>query len=197
MLSMLTFVVFVVSSLLIVVQLASAQLTPRIIALVFADRRLKLVLSLYSLRHLHDRSLARSRARHRSRQFVLMYQCRHLPLQWCRLCYEWDDRCVGGSCCCRMCRDHTVIHRPHREPTSRIAWVAVVTALPVIGILAYILFGEVNIGRRRVDRMGKCLRGCRALRRPRQATRRILGLMCPNDTSICSARAIRSAALIP
>ncbi|HME57875.1 MAG TPA: DUF2254 family protein, partial [Terracidiphilus sp.] len=41
--SMLTFVVFVVSSLLIVVQLASAQLTPRIIAMVFADRRLKWV----------------------------------------------------------------------------------------------------------------------------------------------------------
>ena len=46
--SMLTFVVFVVSSLLIVVQLASAQLTPRIIAMVFADRRLKWVLSIFT-----------------------------------------------------------------------------------------------------------------------------------------------------
>lgn len=46
--SMLTFVVFVVSSLLIVVQLASAQLTPRIIARVFADRRLKVVLSIFT-----------------------------------------------------------------------------------------------------------------------------------------------------
>ena len=45
---MLTFVVFVVSSLLIVVQLASAQLTPRIIAMVFADRRLKWVLSAFT-----------------------------------------------------------------------------------------------------------------------------------------------------
>ena len=35
--SMLTLVVFVISSLLIVVQLASAQLTPRIITMVFAD----------------------------------------------------------------------------------------------------------------------------------------------------------------
>ena len=50
-----------------------------------------------------------------------------------------------------------VMLRPHREPASRIAWVAVVTALPVIGILAYILFGEVNIGRRRVARMRKVL----------------------------------------
>ena len=46
--SMLTLVVFVVSSLLIVVQLASAQLTPRIIAMVFADRRLKWVLSTFT-----------------------------------------------------------------------------------------------------------------------------------------------------
>ncbi len=36
-----------------------------------------------------------------------------------------------------------VMLRPHREPASRIAWVAVVAALPVVGILAYILFGEL------------------------------------------------------
>jgi uncharacterized membrane protein len=36
--SMLTFLVFVLSSMLLVVQLASAQLTPRIIAMAFADR---------------------------------------------------------------------------------------------------------------------------------------------------------------
>jgi uncharacterized membrane protein len=46
--SMLTLVVFVVSSLLIIVQLASAQLTPRIIAMVFAERRLKWVLSIFA-----------------------------------------------------------------------------------------------------------------------------------------------------
>jgi cardiolipin synthase len=42
-----------------------------------------------------------------------------------------------------------VLLRPHRQPASRIAWVAVITALPVVGILAYLLFGEVSIGRRR------------------------------------------------
>ena len=46
--SMLTLVVFVVSSLLIVVQLASAKLTPRIIARVFAERRLKWVLGTFT-----------------------------------------------------------------------------------------------------------------------------------------------------
>ncbi|HRY16680.1 MAG TPA: PLDc N-terminal domain-containing protein, partial [Candidatus Competibacteraceae bacterium] len=46
-----------------------------------------------------------------------------------------------------------VLLRPHREPTSRIAWVVIILALPLLGILAYILFGEVNIGQRRVARM--------------------------------------------
>jgi cardiolipin synthase len=46
-----------------------------------------------------------------------------------------------------------VILRPHREPASRVAWIFVMIVLPVIGILAYILFGETNIGRRRVSRL--------------------------------------------
>ena len=50
-----------------------------------------------------------------------------------------------------------VMLRRHREPASRIAWIAVITALPWVGILAYILFGEVNIGRRRVARLRNVL----------------------------------------
>jgi cardiolipin synthase len=46
-----------------------------------------------------------------------------------------------------------VLLRPHRDPASRIAWVVVIAALPVLGIVAYLLFGEVNIGRRRLQRM--------------------------------------------
>ena len=46
--SMLTFVVFVVSSMLIVVQLASAQLTPRVIAMAFTDRKFKWVLAAFT-----------------------------------------------------------------------------------------------------------------------------------------------------
>jgi len=45
-----------------------------------------------------------------------------------------------------------VLIRPHRDPASRIAWILVIVAMPVIGILAYILLGEVNIGRHRVER---------------------------------------------
>ena len=40
--------------------------------------------------------------------------------------------------------------RPHRTPASRVAWIAVVLLLPVIGILAYLFLGETSIGRRRV-----------------------------------------------
>ncbi|MGB5063197.1 MAG: cardiolipin synthase [Candidatus Competibacter sp.] len=46
-----------------------------------------------------------------------------------------------------------VLLRPHRDPASRVAWVVVIVALPVLGILAYLLLGEVNIGRRRIQRM--------------------------------------------
>lgn len=45
--AMFTFIVFVCSSLLLVVQLASAQLTPRIIAMLFKDTAIKLILSLF------------------------------------------------------------------------------------------------------------------------------------------------------
>ena len=46
-----------------------------------------------------------------------------------------------------------VLLRPHREPASRIAWIVVIIVVPVLGILAYLLLGETNIGRRRVERM--------------------------------------------
>ena len=43
--------------------------------------------------------------------------------------------------------------RPHREPSSRIAWIVVIIAVPLLGILAYLLLGETNIGRRRAEHM--------------------------------------------
>jgi cardiolipin synthase len=48
--------------------------------------------------------------------------------------------------------------RPHREPASRLAWVVVIIVAPVIGMVAYILFGDVNIGRRRIERVRAALR---------------------------------------
>ena len=49
------------------------------------------------------------------------------------------------------------ILRPHREPSSRIAWVVVIAALPAVGVLIYLLFGEVNIGRRRIEKLNGVL----------------------------------------
>ncbi len=47
--------------------------------------------------------------------------------------------------------------RPAREPAARLAWVVVITVAPVVGILAYVLFGETNIGRRRIARLRAAL----------------------------------------
>ena len=47
--------------------------------------------------------------------------------------------------------------RPHREPASRVAWVAVIATLPGVGMLIYLLLGETSIGRRRIARLGEVL----------------------------------------
>ena len=52
-----------------------------------------------------------------------------------------------------------VLLRPHRDPSARVAWIVVIIALPVVGVLAYILLGETNIGRKRAERLNKILKG--------------------------------------
>ena len=52
-----------------------------------------------------------------------------------------------------------ILLRPHRDPASRIAWMVVVGVLPLLGMLAYLLLGEVNIGRRRAERLHAVLKG--------------------------------------
>lgn len=47
--------------------------------------------------------------------------------------------------------------RPHREPASRLAWVVVIIVAPIVGMLAYVLFGEPNIGRRRIARFKRAM----------------------------------------
>ena len=47
--------------------------------------------------------------------------------------------------------------RPYRDPSSRIAWVVVIAVVPALGVLAYILFGETSIGRKRVKRAREVL----------------------------------------
>ena len=45
------------------------------------------------------------------------------------------------------------VTRPDRTPASRVAWVAVIMCLPVIGVVAYLLLGETSIGHERVRRL--------------------------------------------
>lgn len=45
------------------------------------------------------------------------------------------------------------ITRPNRTPASRVAWVAVITLLPALGIVAYLLLGETSIGAARVRKL--------------------------------------------
>jgi cardiolipin synthase len=51
-----------------------------------------------------------------------------------------------------------VLLRPRREPASRLAWIMVIIVVPMLGMIAYVLFGEVNIGRRRIERMRQVLK---------------------------------------
>ncbi len=39
-----------------------------------------------------------------------------------------------------------VLLRPHRDPESRIAWILFISALPIVGALAYLMLGEVRLG---------------------------------------------------
>jgi cardiolipin synthase A/B len=45
------------------------------------------------------------------------------------------------------------ITRPNRAPASRVAWIAVIMILPVIGVIAYLFLGETSIGRDREGRL--------------------------------------------
>jgi cardiolipin synthase len=52
-----------------------------------------------------------------------------------------------------------ILLRPHRDPASRIAWMILVATFPAIGIIVYLLFGEVNIGRGRSKRLREVIAG--------------------------------------
>jgi len=46
-----------------------------------------------------------------------------------------------------------ILLRAHRQPESRAAWLVLVLTLPYIGALAYLLVGQTNVGRKRVERL--------------------------------------------
>jgi len=60
-----------------------------------------------------------------------------------------------------------ILLRRHRQPESRIAWLVVILSVPYVGVLAYLLFGETSIGRKRI---GRLKRAFERLPRPEQAS---------------------------
>ncbi|MFL6721176.1 MAG: cardiolipin synthase, partial [Sphingomonas sp.] len=44
------------------------------------------------------------------------------------------------------------ILRPHRDPASRVAWAVVIVVLPILGLAAYLLLGEVRISLKRREK---------------------------------------------
>ena len=48
-----------------------------------------------------------------------------------------------------------ILLRPYREPASRVAWVVIVLTLPLAGVIAYLILGEVRIGRAHLAREKK------------------------------------------
>lgn len=50
-----------------------------------------------------------------------------------------------------------VLLLPHRDAASRVAWIVVIVAFPVVGIVGYVLLGEVSIGRVWIARMREVL----------------------------------------
>lgn len=46
-----------------------------------------------------------------------------------------------------------VLLRPRLEPTVRLSWILVIELVPIVGIIAYVLFGEIRMRRTEVQRM--------------------------------------------
>lgn len=51
-----------------------------------------------------------------------------------------------------VCGLHILLRR-HRQPESRVAWLAVLAAVPYLGMFAYLLLGSTNIGKARIARL--------------------------------------------
>ncbi|TRW97393.1 cardiolipin synthase [Paracoccus sp. M683] len=59
-----------------------------------------------------------------------------------------------------------VLIRPRMEPSVRLAWIMIVEAVPLVGIMAYLLFGEVRMSTAEVQKMADVRDRLTGLRRP-------------------------------
>ncbi|WP_223276142.1 PLD nuclease N-terminal domain-containing protein [Sphingomonas daechungensis] len=69
---------------------------------------------------------------------AILYHCRRAAG------FGGTDRCA-----------HPGDSSPHRDPSSRLAWAVVIVVAPIIGMVAYLLLGEVRISLGRRDKGGQ------------------------------------------
>ena len=80
-----------------------------------------------------------------------------------------------------------VILRPHREPASRIAWIVMIIALPVVGMIAYLFLARPTSVVVADDAYGKCWPVCQVLRMRLARMRPPYRPKSRSVMSICSA----------
>ena len=67
---------------------------------------------------------------------------------------DWEAVTWGAIFAMDVATAARALLRPHREPASRLAWIIAVFALPIMGVILYLLLGEARIsaGRRKRGR---------------------------------------------
>jgi len=64
--------------------------------------------------------------------------------------------------------------RPFRQPSARVAWAVVLLALPALGAIAYLLLGQVSIGRRRTRQLNEIEQSLPAVTAPAASAEEVL-----------------------
>ena len=65
----------------------------------------------------------------------------------------------------RICLCFVILLRKHMDSTTRIAWIILVIAVPIVGTVAYLLVGSIRLGGKRIERHREVV-----LRRSHEAT---------------------------
>ncbi|MBU2654842.1 cardiolipin synthase [Acidomonas methanolica] len=71
---------------------------------------------------------------------------------------DWRVASAALGVCLQISFIVRALLRPHRQPASRVAWIAIIAALPFLGCVAYLMLGETNLGRKRVARIQEAMR---------------------------------------
>ena len=83
--------------------------------------------------------------------------------------------------------------RANRTPASRAAWVLVIMLAPVIGMLAYLLLGETNVGRARLRRLQQTARMLADLNEAAHSDVALASLPAPASSLFALATSINGA----